>query len=120
KWGMYDDDVIRPQDIDHWFAFLMRNRYTRQVAWEWLKDRWPHLMELYGDGKKMEYFIWYASRPVSSPDWQKKYKAFFEPKLSNVSMKRNILISFAEIQARVDWRARDTGNIAKWLKSNVK
>ncbi|HSX53344.1 MAG TPA: M1 family metallopeptidase [Patescibacteria group bacterium] len=120
KWGMYNDDIIRPQDIDHWFVYLMRNPHTREVAWEWLVDRWPHLMKLYGDGKKMEYFIWYASRPISSPVWQKRYKEFFEPKTSSISMKRNILISFSEIQARVDWRKRDQSKITSWLESYAK
>ena len=120
KWGMYDDNIIRPQDIDHWFAFLMRNRHTRDIAWEWFLDRWSHLMELYGGGKKMEYFIWYASHPLSSADWQKRYKQFFEPKVEDVSMKRNILISFSEILARVDWRRRDEPKITQWLKTNTK
>lgn len=115
KWGMCDDDIIRPQDIDYWFAYLVRNHYTREVAWQWLQDRWPHLSDLFGDGKKMEYFIWYASRPISSPEWQKRYKEFFEPKLSDVSLKRNILISFSEIQARVDWRKREEPELNKFF-----
>ncbi len=119
-WGMYDDKIIRAQDIDHWFAYLMRNHYTREVAWKWLNDRWPYLLSQFGEGKKMEYFIWYASRPIASLDWQKRYKAFFEPKAEDVSMKRNILISLAEIQARLDWRKRDEAKIKVWLKGQSK
>ncbi len=120
EWGMNNDEIIRPQDIDHWFAYLMRNRHTRQVAWDWLVDRWPHLLKLFGDGKKMEYFIWYASRSISSPEWYKKYRKFFEPMLNDASMKRNILISFAEIEARIAWRQRERDNILAWLKAVTK
>ncbi len=115
KWGMYDDRIIKPQDIDHFFAYLMRNRHTRELAWQWLQDRWPHLTKLFGEGKKMEYFIWYASRPISTPEWQKRYKAFFEPKLDDMSLRRNIIISFSEIQARVDWRKREEPLLKKYL-----
>jgi aminopeptidase N len=106
-WGMFDDTVVKPQDIDHFFAYLIRNRHTRDLAWQWLADRWEYLSKQFGEGKKMEYFIWYASRPMSTPAWQKRYIEFFEPKMSELSLKRNIQISFSEIQARVDWRKRE-------------
>ncbi len=118
-WGMIDERVIKPQDIDHFFAFLMRNRHTRDLAWKWLSDRWGYLAKQFGEGKKMEYFIWYASRPISSPDWQKKYVEFFEPKISEKSLERNIKVSFSEIQARVDWRKREEPQIRKYFQQNL-
>lgn len=120
QWGMHDFNVIRPQDIDHWFAYLIRNQFTREIAWKWLVGRWDDLVKQFGDSKKMEYFIWYVSRPISSPAWQKRHKSFFEPMLSDVSLKRNILISFSEIEARVAWRKRDETKIKQWLSTNVK
>lgn len=119
-WGMINDDVIRLQDIDHWFAYLMRNRHTREVAWAWFVKRWPHLEKQFGGGKKMEYFIWYSSRSIASPEWYKKYRKFFEPKIKEPSLKRNIAISFAEIEARIDWRIREADQILDWLTANVK
>lgn len=119
-WGMNDDNVIRPQDIDHWFAYLMRNRYTRAIAWDWFVKRWPHLVKQFGGGKKMEYFIWYSSRSITSPEWYKKYRKFFESKLKEPSLKRNIAISFAEIEARLDWRKRENQSIIDWLITEFK
>lgn len=114
-WGMFNERIIKPQDIDHFFAYLMRNRHTRELAWQWLHDRWPYLAKQFGEGKKMEYFIWYASRPISSPDWQRRYKEFFESMLADVSLKRNIAISFAEIEARVAWRTREESLITAYF-----
>lgn len=115
KWGMENFDIIRPQDIDHWFAFLMRNQFTREIAWEWFVSNWARLVKQFGSTKKMEYFVWYASRPISTPKWQKRHKDFFEPLRKDVSMRRNIDISFAEIEARVAWRKRDETKIKAWL-----
>jgi len=115
KWGMFNERIIKPQDIDHFFAYLMRNRHTRADAWQWLQDRWPYLAKQFGEGKKMEYFIWYASRPISSPEWQKRHKAFFEPMLEDMSLKRNISISFSEIEARVAWRKREEPLIIQYF-----
>jgi aminopeptidase N len=114
-WGMFDDNIIKPQDIDHFFAYLLRNRHTREIAWQWLQDRWPDLIRQFGEGKKMEYFIWYASRPMSTPQWQKRYESFFKPMLNDLSLKRNIQISFDEIKSRVNWRQREEPNIVNYL-----
>lgn len=107
KWGMADFTVIRPQDIDHWFAYLLGNQHTREVAWQWLVDSWSRLEEVSGDSKKMEYFIWYASRPFSTKDWQQKFADFFTPKCTIVALERNIKIALSEIEARVAWRNRE-------------
>lgn len=115
KWGMFNERIIKPQDIDHFFAYLMRNHHTRTDAWQWLHDRWQYLAKQFGEGKKMEYFIWYASRPISSPEWQQRYKEFFEPMVEDVSLKRNILVSFSEIEARVAWRKREEPLITKYF-----
>ncbi len=117
NWGMHNFDIIKPQDIDHWFAFLMRNHYTREIAWSWLVSNWDRLTNTIGD-KKMEYFIWYASRPISTKSWQKKYTEFFTPKLSGAALKRNIQISLSEIESRVAWREREESKIKNWLEKN--
>ncbi len=112
EWGLAPKTgVVRQQDLAHWFVYLMRNYYTRQLAWDWMVSSWDHLMELFGGGKHMEYFIWYAAGALSTPDWQQKFTEFFEPKLSDVAMARNIKISINEIAARADWRQREEANL---------
>ncbi len=115
SWGMEDFEVIRPQDIDHWFAYLLSNRYTREVAWQWLLDNWARLIKVFGEGKKMEYFIWYASRAMTTPEWQARYHEFFEPKMKDQSLKRNIQISLAEIAARLSWREREEAALKQFF-----
>jgi len=108
--------VVRQQDIAHWFAYLMRNYHTRELAWDWLITHWDYLLELFGGGKHMEYFIWYAAGPLSTKQWQEKFTEFFTPKLTDPASARNIKISFGEIAARINWRDREEPEIKKYLK----
>ncbi len=115
-WGLLPGTkAIRPQDIAHWFAYLMRNYHTREVAWKWVTENWDHLVEYLGGGKHLEYFIWYASGPLSTPEWQHQFVNFFEPKLKDPSSTRNIKIAFGEIEARVQWRKREEASIKKFF-----
>jgi len=117
-WGLAPKTgVVRQQDISHWFAYLMRNYHTRPVIWDWLTNNWGYLSDLFGGGKSMEYFIWYSSGPLSTPEWQSKFTNFFESKLNDPGSKRNIKIAFGEIAARVEWRKREEANLKAFFKS---
>ncbi len=107
NWGLSKDGNVRPQDIATWFAYLMRNSYTRDIAWDWFTKSWDYIAELSGGGKYMDYFVWYAAGPLSSDVWLKKFKDFFTQHLDDAALKRNILISFSEIEARAEWRKRE-------------
>jgi len=116
KWGMSKNGAIRQQDISHWFAYLMRNYRTRELAWEWLTTSWNDLLEVFGGSKSMEYFIWYSSGPLSTSSWQKRFREFFEPKLNEPASKRNIQIALGEIAARVAWRQREEPQLKAFFK----
>ena len=116
EWGLKKDGAVRPQDIGHWFAYLMRNYRTRELTWNWLTASWPRLLEQFDGGKYMEYFIWYSSGPLSTPEWQTRFKKFFEPKINEPSLKRNIQVGLSEIAARVEWRQREEDRLKKYFK----
>ncbi len=116
-WGLSEKGVVRQQDIDHWFAYLMRNVYARELAWDWLVESWDRLLKLFGGGKHMEYFVWYASGPLSTPPWQAKFTKFFEPKTSEMALQRNIHIAYGEIATRVAWRQRDFAALQAFFKN---
>jgi aminopeptidase N len=115
EWGLKDRDIIRQQDIDHWFAYLMRNHYTRDLAWDWFTKSWKELSSMFGGGKHMEYFVWYSAGPMSTPQWQKKFVDFFTPQLEVQGLKRNITIAFSEIDTRVKWRQHSEASLKKYF-----
>jgi aminopeptidase N len=119
KWGLEKDGAVRPQDVGHWFAYLMRNYHARPSIWEWLVADWPRLLKLFDGGKYMEYFIWYSAGPISTSTWQTKFEKFFKPKMKEPAFKRNIQIALSEITARIEWRQREEKRLKKYLKDTT-
>ncbi len=113
--GMGEDGFVRNQDIFRWFALLMRNQYAREQTWEWLNSSWERLEKDFGGGKSLDHFIVYAAGPLHTKVWQKKFSEFFNPKLNQISLARNIKIAQSEIEARAAWHTRDLPNLKKYL-----
>ncbi len=111
-----ENGFVRPQDIFRWYAYMMRNQYTRDATWEWLKTSWGRLEELFGDSKSFEYFVAYSATPINTSDWQKSFDEFFTPKEDVVALRRNILIARSEIEARVAWRNREESRIKQYFQ----
>ena len=115
KQAIGEHGFVRPQDIFRWFAYLMRNRYSREQAWQWLETNWSKLEVLFGGGMHLDDFTVYAAGPLSTKDGLKRYKAFFVPKLKDITLRRNIQIGLSEIAARIDWREREEPKIKKFF-----
>lgn len=110
------DGFVRSQDILRWFAYLMRNKHTREFAWDWLVSHWDYLRDTMGAAKMFDDIPSYAAMAISTPEWEKKYTDFFTPHLGEPALTRNITIAFAEIAARVAWHKRDAKAISSWIK----
>ncbi len=106
---------VRPQDIFRWFAYLMRNRYSRDQAWDWMVNNWQRLEETMGDSKVFDDFPVYAAAPLNTSSWQSKYVEFFTPLLNNPVLERNIKVGMADIEAKVKWRIREEPKLKKYL-----
>ena len=111
------DGFVRTQDIFRWYAYLMRNKYTRDLAWDWMTSSWDRLEKQFGGGKSMDYFVNYSASPMQTKEWKAKFDKFFDPKINDISLERAIKIAKSEIQARIAWRDRELKNLEKYFKS---
>lgn len=116
--GLKKDGFVRPQDYFYWTAYLLRNKYTREVTWQWLVDNWQYLDELFSGGKSLDNFIQYAAAPMQTTDWLKRFCDFFDPMLEQPALARNIKIAKNEISARIEWHSRDLPKLQKYFSSN--
>jgi aminopeptidase N len=107
---------VRLQDAPTWFAWLMRNRYATELAWQWLNENWQWIEKNYASDKSFDRFPRYAAMVFSRPEQLVEYKTFFEPKL-NVALERPVALGIEEIEGRIAWRQRNEEPVTKWLES---
>lgn len=104
---MQDSSIIRSQDTFRWFIYLVRNRYGRTLAWNWLRDNWDWVEKTYGGDKSFDDFPRYAASALSTSQQLSEYREFFSPLMALPALKRVITLGIAEISARVDIIERD-------------
>lgn len=109
--------TIRPQDVAHWFVYMLRNRYARNEAWQWLRDNWPWIDEQFSGDKSYDYFPRYAASGLTSRAQLDEYTTFFEPLRSEPSLTRTIDIGRKEIQARIELLERDQVAVCQALRN---
>ena len=102
-----DASTIRPQDTSRWFAYLVRGRDSRAKAWAWLQNNWDWLEKTFAGDKNYDYFPRYTANALNTTALLAEYKAFFEPKKSNLALTRVITMGISEIEGRVALIERD-------------
>jgi len=110
-----DPKLVKPQDVDRWLVYLLRNRYTRATAWDWLVTNWSWLEETFKNDKSYDYLPRYAASCVSTREYQQKYRQLFEDKQDQLLLKRNIQLGFEEIATRVAWLERDLPSVQQFF-----
>ncbi len=106
-----DSKLIKPQDVDRWLVYLLRNRYTRAVAWQWMVDNWPWLEETFKQDKSYDYLPRYAASCVNTREYEQKFHDLFDDKVDQPALKRNILMGAEEASTRVAWLERDLKSV---------
>ncbi|HEX4662225.1 MAG TPA: ERAP1-like C-terminal domain-containing protein, partial [Candidatus Saccharimonadales bacterium] len=112
---MKDQTIVRPQDVDHWFVYLLRNRFARHQTWDWLTTSWDWIEETFGSDKSYDNFVRYSASSLTGQTWLEAYKTFFGPKKSQASLTRVIEIGVQDISARTAWVERDGAAFKQYL-----
>lgn len=114
-----DKSVIRPQDLSHWFIYLIRNRHGREQTWTWMTENWGWIEKTYAGDKSYDNFVRYSASALGTHEWLKRYETFFEDKRSITALSRAIELGIADITVRADWFERDAVQLCKALKSEA-
>jgi aminopeptidase N len=116
--GLLDTNTIRRQDLMHWFVWLLRNRYARTDAWEWMTSHWDWIEEELKGDKSYSFFARYAGIVFTRPNELDMFAAFFTPKQADIALSRDISLGIQEITSRVAWRARNEVAVTAWLQKS--
>lgn len=102
-----DSSVIRRQDTVRWVVRLFRNRYARELTWQWLQNNWSWINETFGGDKSYDYFPRYAASALVNRRQLNEYTHFFTPLQTEPALARVITIGIGEITGRVELIERD-------------
>jgi len=110
-----DREKVRQQDVDHWLVFLLRSRYSRRQAWDWLRSNWAWIEETFKEDKSYDYFPRYAASAFNTQQYLDEYREFFEPLRTQTMLTRNIAMGIEELETRVAWLQRDGKAVADYF-----
>ena len=107
----------RNQDFDNWLILLLRNRYTQQLAWDWLRNNWQWIEKTFSKDKSYDYVPRYAANALNTRRRLQEFQEFFEPLKNQTALTRNIAMGIEEISNRVTWLERDLPAVQKFFES---
>ena len=110
-----DSSIVRVQDNFRWIVYLLRNKYGRSLAWQWIRDNWDWISKAFGGDKSYDDYPRYAATALSTKKQLEEYCDFFNPLISNPSLTRVIKIGINEIKNRADVLERDTKTVCDTL-----
>lgn len=113
-----DPKIVKPQDADRWLVYLLRNRYTRPTAWQWMVDNWAWLEDTYKNDKSYDYLPRYAASCVNTPEYAEKFHDLFDSKVDQPLLRRNIQLGAEEIATRIAWLQRDLAAVQAFFKTS--
>jgi aminopeptidase N len=97
-----DSSIIRQQDLFRWFAYLIRNRYAREMTWAWMKDKWDWIEQIFGGDKSYDDFPRYAAAGLTTREQLDDFANFFTSKRDIPALTRTIDLGIKEIEAKVE------------------
>ncbi len=112
-----DTSIIRTQDTARWVVYTMRNRYAREMTWQWIRDNWEWIKKKFFGSMSYDDYPRYAASALVNKKQLDEYIEFFTPKKSEPVLTRAIEIGINEIRNRVDIIERDGKAVKQALKN---
>ncbi|MCL2451900.1 M1 family metallopeptidase [Candidatus Saccharibacteria bacterium] len=110
-------DIVRPQDVFTWYAYMLGNRRARPKIWGWVRASWPWIIQTFSGDKSYDLFPRYAGQRLQTRAELAEFDEFFTPLKSEPALTRAIDVGHGDIAARVEWLERDRDAVLEKLKS---
>ena len=110
-----DTSLIRTQDFIHWYVWLFRNRYGRELTWLWTRDNWEWVARTFKGDSHYDMLPRYVAGSLITKKHFKEFKEFFGPLESEIALSRNITIGYTELEGIVTLLETDGPKVRKAL-----
>ncbi|KAL6073677.1 Aminopeptidase [Balamuthia mandrillaris] len=109
-------DAVRSQDIVFGISAVSHNPKGRQLAWDFLRERWEIFDQKFGGGQFLiSHIIGAVASAFDSEEKAKEVEAFFETHPSP-SAQRTIQQSLERIRNNAAFLTREAAPIGAWLQ----
>ncbi len=106
--------TVRRQDATYWLIYSFMNHHTKDLTWQWLKNRWSWLEDALGGDLGFFRMPTYAARSFSSSDFLGQYDDFFGSKMSP-GLERSIKQGREMLEWQIAWKERDLIKLLEYL-----
>lgn len=113
--SLKDKAIVKPQDLSMWYNFLLSQDFSQEKVWEWGRSDWEWIKAALGGDMSFDKFVIYPANIFKTQIRLDEYKAFFEPKLDDMAISRNIKMGINEIAARVTLMANQKEAVSNAL-----
>ncbi len=110
-----DPSMIRPQDSFRWIIYLLRNKYTKTLTWNWIKENWNWIQKTFEGDKSYEEYPRYIASSMFTRELLDEYKKFFVPMIETPGLTRVINMGINEINDRITAIERDSNAVTDAL-----
>lgn len=98
-------EVIKPQDMQIFFHYLMLNSTTKPLAWQWLTNNFENLRRQFSDNKDYVGFMTTASMAIRTQGEFDQFIDLFAPYQNDLAMERDFKVAKTEISRKIKlWR----------------
>ncbi len=112
-----DTSFIRAQDFIHWFVWLLRNRYGREMTWQWTRDNWDWIAKTFKGDSHYDMLPRYIASSLVTSKQKDEFKTFFTPLEAEVALARNIKIGYTELEGIVSLLETDGPAVREALRN---
>jgi aminopeptidase N len=114
---LWTTKTVKLQDLFYWFVHFIRSKHGRVLTWRWMQDNWDWIKQNFGSDMHYSDFPRYAAGGFSTQAELDDYKRFFEPKMDEAALARDIKQGLESIESRILWRDRDFDAVVDYLKN---
>ena len=111
-----DETVVRHQDVVRWYTGILRNRYGRELAWDWMRQNWSWIEETFKGDKSYDDYPRYTASGLMTRQHLDEYIDFFSGLKEIPALTRVINMGISELEGRVDLIERDSEKVRSALR----